>query len=114
MNRDEIIEQAVQVVHVAIAHRWMTVSSALREDGDYPELLGDIARALADAGLLARPLPSREEIAMSIAARHWDRDSGEVEVWHDLTDSEKENVAENYLTWDSADAVLDLLKGQDR
>ena len=55
-TRDEIIEQAAQVVHVAIAPRWMTVCSALSEDRDYPELLRNIARALADAGLLARPM----------------------------------------------------------
>lgn len=72
-----------------------------------------VCENLADAGLLAQPLPSRDEIAMAIAERHWDRDSGDVEVWHDLTDSEKENVAENYLTWDSAYAVIALLKGQD-
>ena len=71
------------------------------------------ADALADAGLLARPLPTREEIAMAIAARHWDRDSGDVEVWHDLTLGEREAVAENYLTWDSAYAVIALLKGQE-
>ena len=59
------------------------------------------------------PLPTREEIAMAIAAYHWDKESGDVEVWHDLTLGEREAVAENYLTWDSADAVLALLKGQD-
>ena len=57
------------------------------------------------------PLPTREEIAMAIAAYHWDKESGDVEVWHDLTLGEREAVAENYLTWDSADAVLALLKG---
>lgn len=108
MNRAEIIEKATKTMHAEVCCPcdpqgcdWTTTPEAR------------YAEALADDGTLARPLPSREEIAMSIAARHWDRDSGDVEVWHDLTDSEKENVAENYLTWDSADAVLALLKGQD-
>ena len=92
MNRDEIIEQTAQVVHVAIAHRWMTVYSALSEDRDYPELLRDIARALADAGLLAQPLPSREEIADVILA---------------------ESLFGSRTPIAAADAVLALLKGQE-
>ena len=73
-------------------------------EGWVPELKGKTETA--------RTLPTREEIAMAIAARHWDRESGDVEVWHDLTRGEREAVAENYLTWDSADAVLSLLNGQ--
>ena len=72
-----------------------------------------IAACWGQTSATARPLPTRDEIAMVIAARHWDRDSGDVEGWHDLTLNEREAVAENYLTWDSADAVLALLKGQD-
>ena len=71
MNRDKIIETATQVVHVAIAHRWMTVCSALREDHDYPELLRDIARALADAGMLARPVPTRDEVRRVLEHEFW-------------------------------------------
>ena len=104
MSHDEIIEKATQVL-----------STLTTCDGQphATELHRRQARALSDAGLLARLLPTREEIAMAIAARHWDRESGDVEVWHDLTRGEREAVAENYLTWDSADAVLSLLKGQE-
>ena len=51
------------------------------------------ARSLADAGLLARPLPTRDEIEQAV---------------HDSAD---------FLYWETcleiADAVLDLMKGQD-
>ena len=50
------------------------------------------ARALADAGLLARPLPTREEIADVILA---------------------ESLFGHRTPIAAADAVLDLLKGQD-
>lgn len=106
MSHDEIIEQATKVMRAEVCRPFDPQGWKHTREARY-------AWALADAGLLARPLPDRAEIAMAIAARHWDRDSGDVEVWHDLTDSEKENVAENYLTWDSAYAVLALLKGQD-
>ena len=107
-ERDRQLEQATKVMHAEVCCPcdpqgcdWTHTREAR------------YAHALADAGLLARPLPTREEIAMAIAARHWDRDSGDVEVWHDLTLGEREAVAENYLTWDSAYAVIALLKGQE-
>lgn len=62
--------------------------------------------------ITARVKPSREELAYAIAARHWDRDSGDADAWSDLTSGEQEAVIENYLAWDAADAVLALLPGK--
>ena len=106
MSHDEIIEQATKVMHAEVCRPLDPQGWTHTREARY-------AWALADAGLLARPLPTRDEIAMAIAAHHWDRESGDVEVWHDLTLGEREAVANNYLTWDSADAVLALLKGQE-
>ena len=106
MSREEMIERATKAMHAEVGRRFDPKGWAHTREARY-------AWALAEAGLLARPLPTREEIAMAIAAYHWDRESGDVEVWDDLTLGEREAVAENYLTWDSADAVLALLKGQD-
>ena len=57
------------------------------------------AKALAFTGFLAWPLPSREEIAGAIAGRLY-------------TTDEPRDLAP--LSYEAADAVLDLLKGQDR
>jgi len=79
----KIIEQAAQVL-----------STLTTCDGQphATELHHRQAQALADAGLLARPLPDRDEIADAI------RTAGD----------DGANTTEDY-----ADAVLDLLKGQD-
>lgn len=86
MSHDEIIEQAAQVL-----------STLTTCDGQprATELHRRQALALADAGLLARPLPTRDEIAESI---------------YDVLSSKYGDF--NYPT-DAADAVLALLKGQD-
>ena len=100
MNNDDMIEE---------------LALELFEKSHEPSFSDD-AQGLEEARTWARKIatdliPTREEIAMAIAAYHWDRESGDVEIWHDLTLGEREAVAENYLTWDSADAVLALLKG---
>ena len=63
--------------------------------GYHDPVARSIIRALADAGLLARPLPTREEIARAI----YDALSGQYGDFRTPTDA--------------ADAVLALLKGQD-
>ena len=84
MSHDEIIEKATQVL-----------STLTTCDGQphATELHRRQARALSDAGLLARPLPTREEIA---------------EAMYDV-------LSPQYFGYpaDAADAVLDLLKGQE-
>ena len=83
MNRDEIIEQTARVL------------SALTTCDGQPhatELHHRQARALADAGLLARPLPSKEEIADVIQAG---------------------NLFGHHTPTAIASAVLRLLKGQE-
>lgn len=102
MNNDDMIEE---------------LAFELFEKSHEPSFSDD-AQGLGEARAWARKIATdlfsaREEIAMAITAYHWDRDSGDVEVWHDLTLGEREAVAENYLTWDAADAVLALLKGQE-
>lgn len=109
MNRDEIIEEATQVAHVAIAYRWATVLRALKEDDDYPELLRGVARALADAELLARPLPTRETIARTL-----DQTGAFCGACPYEPGDFYDNCADCRRVLDRyADAVLDLLKGQE-
>ena len=84
MSRDEIIEQAARVLS--------TITTC---DGQphVTELHRRQAQTLADAGLLARTLPTREEIADVILA---------------------ESLFGSRTPIAAADAVIDLLKGQDR
>ena len=93
MSRDEIIEPATKVMHAEVCCPcdpqgcdWTTTPEAR------------YARALADAGLLARPLPDREETAGTIAG------------WMYTTDEPRDFAS---LSYKVTDAVLDLLKGQD-
>ena len=87
MNRDEIIEKATKAMHAEVCCPcdptgcdWTHTSEAR------------YARALADAGLLARPLPSREQVADVILA---------------------ESMFGSRTPIAAADAVLALLKGQE-
>ena len=101
MSRDEIIEQAARVL-----------STLTTCDGQphATELHRRQARALADAGLLAQPHPTREEIAMSIAAREWSMEIRPVH-WTDMEPEAQLEFSENCDAWEYADAVLALLKG---
>lgn len=92
MSRDEIIEQAARAL-----------STLTTCDGqpDATELHRRQAQALADAGFLARPLPTREEIAEELSGRPIGTCYPQTLVAHDEAR-------------DMADAVLALLKGQDR
>ena len=83
MNHNDIIEQAAQVL-----------STLTTCDGQphATELHRRQAQTLADAGLLARPLPSYDEIVN--ACRNGMNTGGP-------------------FPWPAADAVLALLKGQD-
>ena len=85
MNRDEIIEQSAQVL-----------STYTTCDGRpyATELHRRQAHALADAGLLARPLPTRDEIAMAM---------------YEVLDPQYGDFCTPH---DAADAVLELLKGK--
>lgn len=66
----DIAEDAVLVIHQALQGRWMSVLRVLQEDDDYPAMLHHIAKALADAGLLAtaRTRPTRDDLARAIAS----------------------------------------------
>lgn len=68
--------------------------------GYHDPVARSIIRALSDAGLLARPLPSREQIADELSG--WPIGAGYY----------ASSVA-NDEARDMADAVLALLKGQD-
>ena len=96
MSRDEIIEQATKVMHAEVCYPcdpqgcdW----THTREQARY-------AHALADAGLLARSLPTRDEIATAIA-----------DGWNSVTTLNA--TAQSIGPSAAADAVLALLKGQD-
>lgn len=95
MSHDEIIEQATQVMHAEVCCPcdpqgcdWTRTREAR------------YARALADAGLLARPLPTREETVDALKREFWPF------LAHSPANPER--------FWGiAADAVLDLLKGQE-
>ena len=71
------------------------------EYGGYQDPVArSIIRALSDAGLLARTLPTREQIASRVS-------SAMDASWDDAMEY-------TALPSVAADAVLDLLKGQDR
>ena len=91
MSHDEIIEQAAQVL-----------STLTTCDGQphATELHHRQARALADAGLLARPLPSREEVSDRLK-------------WEFRPFLAHSPAHPNRFWGQAADAVLALLKGQD-
>ena len=95
MSRDEIIEQATKVMHADVCCPcdpqgcdWTRTREAR------------YAHALADAGLLARSLPTRDEIATAIA-----------DGWNSVTTLNA--TAQSIGPSAAADAVLALLKGQD-
>lgn len=91
-TRDDIIEQAAQVL-----------STLTTCDGQphATELHRRQANALADAGLLARPLPDRQELA------------DELSGWP-IGDGYYQTSVATAEARDMADAVIALLKGQDR
>ena len=100
MSRDEIIEQATKVMHAEVCFPcdpqgcdW----THTREEARY-------ARALADAGLLAQPLPTREEIANALRGDNCPDDP----------DPDEYCSCDGSDFYRMADIVLDLLKGQDR
>lgn len=57
----------------------------------------------------ASRLPSEEELAEGLAARLWDRDTGDVERFEKLSPAERENVIENYDARDYAKMALSLI-----
>lgn len=89
MSRDETIEQAARVL-----------STLTTCDGEphATELHRRQAQTLADAGLLAQPFPTREQIADTIY------DALEVGGWYSVL---------GLYPYEVANAVLDLLKGQE-
>lgn len=91
MNYDEIIEQAAQVLST------LTTCDGQRHA---TELHRRQARALADAGLLARPLPDRDEIAEELSGLP-------------IGDGYYQSRVIMAEAREMADAVLALLKGQD-
>ena len=91
MSRDEIIEQAARVLCAYTTCDGRPYATELHRRQ---------ARALADAGLLARTLPTREEIADELSG--WPIGAGYYQT----------RVATDEAQ-DMADAVLALLKGQD-
>ncbi|MBM9432355.1 hypothetical protein [Flaviflexus equikiangi] len=87
MRNDDVIEQATRVLSRAWGN--MATNDSLGRQRM-------LACALADAGLLARTPPSREQIAMAI---------------YEVLDSQYGDFC---IPDDAADAVLALMKGQDR
>ena len=81
---DDVIEKALDAAEGALQGEYGGYQ--------YPAARG-VVQALAEAGLLARPLPTREEIADVILA---------------------ESLFGSRTPIAAADAVLALLKGQDR
>lgn len=106
MSTDDVIEQAARVLAgLEPGEDWSTKEhwGALKAWGDvYVKIMAnfkDQAQALADAGLLARPLPTRDEIA------------DELSGWPIGTGYYQTTVATDEAR-DMADAVLELLKGK--
>lgn len=83
MSHDDMVDQAAKV----LSRAWKNIHT--NESLGYQRML---AGALADAGLLARPLPTRYEISEVILA---------------------ESLFGSRTPIAAADAVLALLKGQD-
>lgn len=107
----DIIEQSARAVAAHIWDRdtgeappWGALTPSEQDAVIENEQAGGIARALASAGLLARPLPTRDEIARAMwdvspdADKPWPRADGPERNWY-LRD---------------ADAVLKLLEGDKR
>ena len=92
---DEILEQATKVMHAEVC---CPCDPKGCDWTHTPE--ARYARALADAGLLARPLPTREEIA--------DELNGWL-IWSGYYQTQVTIDAAR----DMADVVLDILKGQE-
>ena len=84
MSNDDVVREAISIMQ-----DYGNGADGLNAVGQREAL----AQALADAGLLARPLPTREEIADVILA---------------------ESLFGSRTPIAAADAVLALLKGQDR
>ena len=96
MNHDEIIEQATKTMHAEVCCPcdpqgcdWTHTREAR------------YAHALADAGLLARPLPAKDDIAEELTG--WPIGTGYYQIQVAIDEAR-----------DMADAVLALMKGQDR
>ena len=103
----DVIEKAARAVaahmwdrDTAEAPTWGALTPSEQDAVIENEQTAGIARALADAGLLARPLPTRDEIAWQIALA-MDR------TWSDETEYAD-------LPTDAADAVRSLLEGGKR
>lgn len=98
MNTDDVVEQATKVMHAEVCCpcdpqgcNWVHTPEAR------------YARALADAGLLARPLPAREQVADAIL---------EAELRHrppGIGGQVVPAIGDRHLA--VADAVLALLEG---
>lgn len=89
---DDIIEQAARVLS---AHETFPGEPHPRDLHRYQ------ARSLADAGLLARPLPGRDEVI-------------DLLKWNFGPFLSRDPVNPDRFWGQSADAVLDLLRGQGR
>lgn len=104
MNNDDVIDQAARVLaRLEPGEDWPTNESlgggmtGTRDDEHRQEML-DQARALADAGLLTRPLPTREQLADAL--------------WDALEDGGWVSTSGHY-PYEIAAAVLALLNGQE-
>ena len=99
MNADGVIDQAAKV----LSRAWKNMYT--NESLGYQRML---AGALADAGLLAQPLPTRDEIARALFIESDHRNAAVMaQAWDAPGDGGRQRW------WGYADAVLELLKGQD-
>ena len=97
MRDSDVIEQAARV----LSRAWGNMST--NESLGFQRML---AGALADAGLLARPLPDRDEIARAVFIESDHRNAAVMaQAWDAPGDGGRQRW------WGYADAVLALLKG---
>lgn len=106
MRDSDVIEQAARVLAgLEPGEEWPTNESlggglTGTRDDEYRQAMLDEALALADAGLLARPLPAREEVI-------------DLLKWSFGPFLSQDPAHPDRFWGQSADAVLELMKGQD-
>ena len=98
MSNDDVVDQAARILST---HETFTGKPHPRDHHRHQ------ARSLDNAGLLARPLPDREQIAAAVHHVGWEVPEG----YEDSLDPE--NCATCRDALNTADAVLALLEGRD-
>lgn len=107
--RPDVIEKVARVIHgeVVLAAQSREIDIQVHDTVSSIRFERGIARALADAGLLARELPTRGEIARAIADYYGTRARRD-DAWDAVTDRQRAELL------GIADAMLALLEGRQR